>query len=176
MKIYTRTGDDGTTSLIGNKRVSKTHPIIEANGAIDELSSYISLCRQKSKTHDLKFIYDNLENVRTNLLTIGAVTSMSLSHKKEEFSDLSKLSEIDIEKLIDEISITLPKLTCFEVLEGKEIGSHLNIARAICRRAERRVIAAIESGASIPAKICSYLNRLGDFLFVLARWANYSQN
>ena len=175
MKIYAKTGDDGTTSLIGNRRVSKTHPIIEANGAIDELSSYIALCCQKSKTKDLKFIYDNLINIRTDLSTIMAVISMAEIYKKDTCDKLCTLSKIDIEKLMDQISADLPKLTSFIVLEGTEIGCHLHIARTICRIAERRIIAAIKCGASVPAKICSYLNRLSDLLFVLARWANYSQ-
>lgn len=158
--IYTRCGDKGTTTLIGGKRVSKNHPHVEAYGTIDELNAHIGLLLAAIENHPQRTI---LEAVSNNLFNLGCI----LAHEdsKEEIPS-SCIQEI--ERQIDQISEQLPTQKGFLLPPASEAAARANLCRAVCRRAERR-ITAIATEAEISPSICAYINRLSDYLFVLAR-------
>ncbi|MBN2235912.1 MAG: cob(I)yrinic acid a,c-diamide adenosyltransferase [Bacteroidales bacterium] len=164
-KIYTKGGDKGETALIGGTRVPKYHQKIEAYGTIDELKSYLGLIRDLSEdeaTSELLF------EIQDRLFT---TESLIAADSEESTHRLPKLFESDVElleKSIDKMNETLPELTSFIMPGGHVLASHAHIARTICRRAERLTIKSAETHPIDPLCI-KYLNRLSDFLFVLAR-------
>jgi cob(I)alamin adenosyltransferase len=164
-KIYTRTGDTGETSLIGGARVPKYHIRIEAYGTVDELNSFIALI----KDHDID------EHNRSVLLQIQEnlfITESLLANGDEAYlSSLPCISEKDIlllEQEMDTMNQQLPELTRFILPGGGKAASYAHVARCVCRRAERIIIQLAEK-EDIPAIIIRYVNRLSDYLFVLAR-------
>jgi len=164
-KIYTKGGDKGQTALIGGTRVPKYHQRIEAYGTIDELKSYIGLIRDLSED---KVVRDLLFEIQDRLFT---AESLIAADSEESAEKLPKLLESDVElmeKSIDKMNETLPELSSFIMPGGHFLASHAHIARTICRRAERQTIKAAEEFAIDPLCV-KYLNRLSDFLFVLAR-------
>jgi cob(I)alamin adenosyltransferase len=165
-KIYTRTGDKGQTSLIGGTRVPKFHPRIEAYGTIDELNSYIGLIRD----HDIGEHYkDILLEVQDRLFT--AESLVARDPDAEVSISLPLLYEKDIlllEQEIDEMNKVLPELRSFILPGGHPVVSHCHIARCICRRAERHLI-RLSQAQPVEDLVIKYLNRLSDYLFVLAR-------
>lgn len=166
MKIYTRTGDDGTTSLANGQRVPKFHPRIEACGTIDELISWIGLLRgfheNKSRIQTLLFIQDNL-------MSFAAIMSLHDKDKSETGDRLSAdKSSLVLENEIDTLESSLPPLDHFILPGGHILVSYCHIARCVCRRAERAVL-MVNNTSEIPSFICTFLNRLSDYLFVLAR-------
>lgn len=161
MSIYTKTGDDGTTSLYNGKRLSKADCQIETDGSIDELTSYIGLVVVKLKN---KKEADFLVEIQKDLYQIMGF----LSGAKINLSALEK-KVIKFEKKIDLIEKKLPKLNKFILPGGTEISSWFHILRVICRRAERNVVRFDNN-----IIIVKYLNRLSDLLFVMAR--NYGKN
>lgn len=172
MKIYTKTGDKGTTTLFGGTRISKDHIRIESYGTIDELNSYIGLIRdQKIHPH-----YKNiLIEIQDRLFTLGAIlaTPPEKEFKKNGKLRLQKLgiTEKDIELLeneIDTMEKTLPAMTHFILPGGHNTVSYCHISRCVCRRAERMVI-HLNHNEPIADNVIIYLNRLSDYLFVLAR-------
>lgn len=172
MKIYTKTGDDGTTSLIGGKRVLKSDLRIEAYGTVDELNSWIGLINAESHEEDLKSL---LEGLQDQLFVIGS--NLALDPDKGEIK-LPCISEADVhnlEKKIDFMSENLPPLKNFILPGGTSQISHIHIARCVCRRAERASIRASEEG-NLPKIIILFLNRLSDFLFVFARFSANKTN
>ncbi|HRX93720.1 MAG TPA: cob(I)yrinic acid a,c-diamide adenosyltransferase [Chitinophagaceae bacterium] len=165
IKIYTKTGDDGTTSLIGGTKVSKAHIRIDAYGTIDELNSYIGLCRDLITDKESK---KTLLEIQDRLFTIGS--SLACDPEKEPKLKLPDLKDNDIEfleKEIDRMNESLPPMTNFILSGGDPTVSHLHIARCVCRRAERCCVRLEEGAAPI---IIKYLNRLSDYLFVLGRY------
>lgn len=165
-KIYTKTGDKGQTSLIGGTRVQKYHPRIEAYGTIDELKSYIGLIRD----HDIPLpTADLLKEIQDRLFTIESQLAYDPDTKLAR--PLPSIEEEDItllEKEIDIMNESLEPLSSFILPGGHVIVSHCHVARCICRRAERIVIRLSELHHVDELNI-KYLNRLSDFLFVLAR-------
>jgi cob(I)alamin adenosyltransferase len=164
-KIYTKGGDKGKTALIGGTRVPKYHLRIEAYGTLDELKSYIGLIRDLSED---KAISELLFEIQDRLFT---AESLIAADSQESAKGLPKLFETDVEfleKSIDEMNETLPELSSFIMPGGHPLASHTHIARTICRRAERQTIKAAKE-FSIDPLVVKYLNRLSDFLFVLAR-------
>jgi len=165
LKIYTKTGDKGTTSLIGGTKVLKSHERIEAYGTVDELNSYIGLCRDLiTDTRSKK----TLQEVQDRLFTIGS--SLACDPEKETKLKIPDLKESDVEFLeneIDSMNESLPEMKSFILPGGHPIISHIHIARCICRRAERRTIELKDSTEPVVIK---YLNRLSDYLFVLSRF------
>lgn len=165
-KIYTKTGDKGQTSLIGGTRVPKFHPRIEAYGTVDELNSYIGLIRD----HEIAPHYkDVLLEVQDRLFT--AESLIALDPESEQPVRLPQLHEADIELLekeIDAMNEELPELKNFILPGGHTAVSYCHIARTICRRAERHTIRLSQS-QPVPGLVIPYLNRLSDYLFVLAR-------
>ncbi|HSG68414.1 MAG TPA: cob(I)yrinic acid a,c-diamide adenosyltransferase [Bacteroidales bacterium] len=165
-KIYTRTGDKGQTSLIGGTRVPKYHPRIEAYGTVDELNSYIGLIRDHDIPEDIKAL---LLEIQDRLFTIES----QLAHDQEiKLSrPLPVIFEEDVTRLelaIDEMNMVLPPLHSFILPGGHVVVSHCHVARCICRRAERLSIRLSELHTVEELNI-KYLNRLSDYLFVLAR-------
>lgn len=164
-KIYTKTGDKGETSLIGGKRVPKYHEQIEAYGTVDELNSYLGLICDLITNESMKHV---LLEIQDRLFT---AESLLAEDKETSTRVLPQLSEDDIlllEKKIDEMNSELPELSSFILPGGHPIASHCHIARCICRRAERITIKLSEN-IEVSDLVIKYLNRLSDFLFVLAR-------
>lgn len=164
MAIYTRTGDRGTTSLFGGKRVSKSDLQVEAYGSVDELSSFLGLLISKFITRNSKLF---LIKIQKDLYTIMA----SLSGAKVDLSYLDR-RVIDFEKEIDKIDTKLPKLTRFILPGGTEISSLFHICRTSSRRSERNIIRFSLSKKSEVYNLLStikYMNRLSDLFFTLAR-------
>lgn len=165
MKIYTRTGDQGETSLAGGARVSKNDVRIEAYGSVDELNSYIGLIRvQKINNDDKAF----LEWIQRCLMTAAAVFASDYPDSKAIVAGLEEKDISKIEDKIDSIDKNLEALSSFIIPGGNTIISYCHIARCICRKAERKVLAI--DNISKKSRICAkYLNRLSDYLFVLSR-------
>jgi len=165
MKIYTKTGDTGKTSLIGGKRVLKSDERIEAYGTVDELIAYCGLLRDS-------FNNDYYRNVLIRIQDKLMVAASHLAADGMAFeNDLPKIYEKDVnvlEKEIDDMEEQLSPLHSFVIPGGHPTVSHCHIARTICRRAERKTISLAEI-TNIDPLIIKYLNRLSDFLFVLSR-------
>jgi cob(I)alamin adenosyltransferase len=171
MKIYTKTGDKGTTSLIGGTKVSKAHLRIEAYGTVDELNSYLGLCKDLLTDTASKAI---LQEVQDRLFTIGA--ALACDPEKETKMKIPDLKEKDIlllEKEIDRMDETLPPMKSFILPGGHPTVSHIHIGRCICRRAERCCVRLEAEHHQVESNIIKYLNRLSDYLFVLARYATH---
>jgi cob(I)alamin adenosyltransferase len=171
LKIYTKTGDKGTTSLIGGTKVLKSDLRIEAYGTTDELNSYVGLCRDLLTDEKSRQI---LQEVQDRLFTIGS--SLACDPEKEPKMKIPDLEEKDItllEKEIDRMNETLPPMKNFILPGGHATVSHLHIARCICRRAERCCVRLEMEKKEIESIIIKYLNRLSDYLFVLARYTSH---
>ncbi|MFT4093731.1 MAG: cob(I)yrinic acid a,c-diamide adenosyltransferase [Niabella sp.] len=165
--IYTKTGDKGKTSLIGGTKVSKAHLRIESYGTIDELNSYIGLCKELLQEEISK---STLQEIQDRLFTIGATLACDPDKKTKITIPGIPESDIDfLEKEIDRMDATLEPMKHFILPGGDVTISHLHIARCICRRAERCCVRLSEE-TTVEQVILKYLNRLSDYLFVLARY------
>ena len=165
MKIYTKTGDKGYTSLIGGKRVPKFHDRIEAYGTIDELISYIGLIR----AHSISVVASKqLLDIQEGLMSCAAIVACDNDDNKVNVPSINEDNIIPLENAIDEMERTLKPLQSFIIPGGHIVVSHCHVARTICRRAERCVI-RLSQESTIPEEVVQYLNRLSDYLFVLAR-------
>ena len=166
MKIYTKTGDKGYTSLIGGTRVPKHHLRIESYGTVDELNSYIGLIRDQTdlqaETKEL------LKEIQDRLFTIGSSLASDPEKSKMKIPDLHEKDIELLETEIDTMNEQLPDLKHFILPGGSTSVSFCHIARCVCRRAERITVHLAED-SFVDQKISIYLNRLSDFLFVLAR-------
>lgn len=169
--IYTRTGDKGTTSLVGGVRVSKTHTRLEAYGTIDELSSHIGLLLTYVEIEE---DVELLTYVQHKLFTVGSYLATDTT--QTEVNIASEVSEASIERIeqrIDEVDVALPRLTAFILPGGNRASTVAHVCRTICRRAERRILAIEETEqVEIDEKVKRFVNRLSDYLFVLARELN----
>jgi cob(I)alamin adenosyltransferase len=166
LKIYTRTGDKGQTSLIGGTRVPKFHPRIEVYGTIDELNSYIGLIRDHDIADHFKEV---LLEIQDRLFTAESI--IALDPGAVATGKLPELQDADIiflEQEIDRMNEELPELKSFILPGGHPVVSYCHIARCVCRRAERHTIRLART-QPVEEKVLRYLNRLSDFLFVLAR-------
>ena len=167
--VYTRTGDKGMTSLIGGIRVPKNHARLEAYGTVDELNSQIGvLMSYMNDEHDYNFllgIQNMLFVVGSNLATDTSVRQLSegsvVSHEKVE----------EIEKEIDEVDAALPPLKAFVLPSGCRAAAVAHVCRTVCRRAERRIL-SLRDNCEVDEQVMLYINRLSDYLFVLARKLN----
>lgn len=172
MKVYTKTGDKGTTALFGGTRVPKHHIRIDSYGTVDELNSHIGLIRDQNIDAHYKTI---LERIQDRLFTVGAVLATDpekaiLKNGKQRLN-IPKISTSDIELLEQEIDLmdaALPQMTHFVLPGGHQTVSFCHIARCVCRRAER-LASALNDISPFDAHTLKYLNRLSDYLFVLAR-------
>ncbi|NJK96476.1 MAG: cob(I)yrinic acid a,c-diamide adenosyltransferase [Bacteroidetes bacterium] len=165
MKIYTKTGDKGQTSLIGGKRVSKSHLRIEAYGTIDELISHIGLLRDLSEN---PITHDFLVNIQDRLMICAAILAADCEDCQTKIPEIldSDIKELELE--MDAMEETLEPLMSFVLPGGHPTVSHCHIARTVCRRAER-IIVELSENFFVPDKLVKYINRLSDYLFVLSR-------
>jgi cob(I)alamin adenosyltransferase len=171
LKIYTKTGDLGTTSLIGGTKVSKSNIRIETYGTIDELNSYIGLVSDHCNDEHSKII---LKEIQDRLFTIGS--SLACDPDKEQKLNIPDLKEIDVELLekeIDSMNEKLPEMKHFILPGGHMSVSTTHIARCVCRRAERWCVNMQDQNIFVEPLIIKYLNRLSDYLFILARYIGH---
>lgn len=165
MKIYTKTGDTGKTSLLGGSRVSKADLRIDAYGTVDELNSYIGLLRDQEINQKREGL---LKEIQDRLFTIGAALATEPGKEKVKRPDLHNEDLELLEKEIDAMESQLPPLRHFILPGGHQVVSFCHIARTVCRRTERCVIDLMEI-EHVDEIIIKYLNRLSDYLFVLGR-------
>lgn len=171
-KIYTKTGDQGKTSLIGGTKVPKSSLRIDAYGTVDELNSYIGLVSDYLSGETA--MVSLLREIQDRLFTIGA--SLACDPEKETKMRIPDLYERDVqglEKSIDEMNEVLPEMKSFILPAGHVAVSTTHIARCVCRRAERLCVGLQEGGEFISPLVLQYMNRLSDHLFVLARWIGH---
>ena len=172
MKIYTKTGDYGQTSLLGGTRVSKSHERIDSYGDLDELNSFVgfALSAFPDVWHDEKKLF---ESIQANLFILGS--QLACEVEKREVYKLKNIAADEIQKLeneIDRMTSDLEPLKNFILPGGSEVASRIHLCRTITRRVERKVIAVFDEDSQ-PANSIIYLNRLSDYFFCFARWANY---
>jgi len=169
MKIYTRTGDKGKTSLIGGTKVFKSDLRIESYGTVDELNSFVGLCLDQLKSGKINNV---LAEIQDRLFTIGS--ALACDPEKEAKLKIPDLHEADIvllEKEIDKMNEGLPVMKSFILPGGHMTVSTLHVTRTVCRRAERCCVKLRKKEIEVEPLIIKYLNRLSDYLFVLARYA-----
>jgi cob(I)alamin adenosyltransferase len=177
LKVYTRTGDTGETSLFGGKRVRKNDARVEAYGAVDETNAFIGFARaaisegSSGSREALNYIDSVLAPVQNKLFSIGAVLAGSGDENYQV-----KDSDIEfLEKAIDKMDEEIPPIKAFILPYGTDLCSKLHMARVMTRRAERRIV-ALSGSETVDPKTIAYMNRLSDFLFTLARYANKAQS
>ncbi len=170
MKIYTRTGDDGQTQLLGPGRVSKHHARIEAYGAVDELNAALGLAQSEGQSAPLTTL---VASIQSDLFSLGA--ALADPDPNGPFHHAIQPAHVArLEHAIDSLEASLPKLTQFILPGGTRPAALLHVARTVCRRAERRVVALAQiKSEHVPETAIIYLNRLSDLLFVMARAANH---
>lgn len=173
MKIYSRKGDKGDTSLFNGKIVKKHNLRVDAYGTIDELNSFIGLLKDYIEDEKIK---DLLNTIQIKLFSIGSF--LSAINKEGELSNKVKIENIDIENIeseIDNFNKDLPKLKNFIIPGGHKPSSYSHVCRSICRRAERK-ISEINDESKINPLILPYVNRLSDLFFVLSRYLSFNDN
>jgi cob(I)alamin adenosyltransferase len=169
LKIYTKTGDNGTTSLIGGAKVGKDNIRIESYGSVDELNSYIGLVSDLIGSF---YPTDFLREIQDRLFTIGS--SLACDPEKEPGFSIPDLKESDVKQLeaeIDRMNVELPEMKFFILPGGHPSVSYIHIARCVCRRAERQCVHLDREEGHVEKVVLIFLNRLSDYLFVLGRYA-----
>jgi cob(I)alamin adenosyltransferase len=177
MKIYTKTGDKGTSSLFNGERRGKTDSFFTALGDVDEVNANVGLAREHcldmSDGVARAALISQLAHIQSRLLDVGSAVATPLdssSSRKIAISQFGQEHATQLEGWIDEMDDSLPALTTFILPSGGKAASHLHVARAVCRRAERSVV-ALEDAVS--AGVRQYMNRLSDYLFTAARFASH---
>jgi cob(I)alamin adenosyltransferase len=173
MKIYTKTGDKGKTSLIGGTRVWKNDARLEAYGTIDELNAFIGVLITSKLPADVQ---EFLIGIQHQLFTIGSF--LATDRSKTEIKSASVIHEADVQALeqeIDRLNESLPPIRKFILPGGSHAGSVAHVCRAITRRAERKILHLVQTGFEIDALLLQYVNRLSDYLFVLSRYLTVSE-
>lgn len=171
MKLYTKTGDDGSTTPGGGRRVRKSDIRCEAIGTVDELNAHVGLAVELARVRGLKDLHDALAPVQSELFRVGAALADPKTPHGPTPAAIDRL-----ERCIDHAWETLPELDCFVLPGGCAPACELHVARTLCRRAERRAVACADAGIDLPPTVLTYLNRLSDALFALARAANAQTN
>lgn len=170
--VYTKTGDKGTTSLVGGNRVPKTHIRLEAYGTVDELNSHLGLLNTYLQDEaDSHFI----SSIQHKLFTIGS--HLATDQEKTELKAASILTQEDVERIeqeIDRLDEQLPELRAFILPGGSRGAAVCHVCRTVCRRAERRILALSET-CTISPEVLAFVNRLSDYLFVLSRKINFDE-
>ena len=164
-KIYTKTGDKGTTSLLGGTKVSKAHLRIEAYGTVDELNSHVGLCRDLVPGEHQQSM---LQEIQDRLFTIGSTLAADPEKSKMKLPELKEEDVTLLEQEMDKMNEKLPEMRSFVLPGGHTTVSYCHIARCVCRRAERCTIHLAET-SFVSEIVQKYLNRLSDYLFVLSR-------
>ena len=174
MKVYTKTGDKGQTSLVGGQRVSKCCERLESYGTIDELNSHIGVlatyCTDKADT-------DFLAGIQGALFVVGGYLATDNSQHEVRTGNIVTESMVnDVECEIDRLQALLPPLRLFILPGGSRAASYAHVCRTVCRRAERQILRLAETGVDIDNNVTAYVNRLSDYFFVLARKLNLDNN
>ena len=173
MKIYTKTGDQGETALLGRTRVGKDHPRVAAYGDVDELNSVLGLAKSHARDADLSGL---LQEVQRDLFALGAQLADpggSVGSRRAKAA-ITGSHVRRLEKAIDSRQAQLPPLRAFILPGGSRTGAILHLARTVCRRAERSIV-ALGRREKLDPRILAYVNRLSDLLFVLARFENHRE-
>lgn len=165
MKIYTKTGDKGTTALLGGARVPKSDLRIEAYGTIDELNAHMGLLRDQ-EVNEARV--DFLSDIQNKLFSIGSLLAAQPGKKLDYLPEINENDAASLESAIDEMNEVLPEMKNFILPGGHQAVSFCHIARCVCRRAERKAV-ALAGEEEVNGAIIVYLNRLSDYLFVLSR-------
>jgi cob(I)alamin adenosyltransferase len=165
MKIYTKTGDQGSTSLFGGKRVSKADLRIDTYGTVDELNSWIGVLRDQSVNQSRKEI---LVEIQDRLFTIGSILATEPENTKVKIPALAESDIVLLETNMDEMDAALPPMRFFVLPGGNSSVSFGHVTRTVCRRAERLVI-ALDQTEKVDPLVIKYMNRLSDYLFMLCR-------
>ena len=171
--IYTKTGDAGTTSLVGGTRVPKCDPRVEAYGTVDELNAHLGLLAEMVRSFDTES-FPRLKEVQRDLFIIQTL----LATEKEVPFDLPALPEDAVQRLegyIDVHQAALPRLTTFVIPGGTLAAAQCHVARTVCRRAERQIVALSSQVSTLNPQLSTYINRLSDYLFVLSRHLVHAQ-
>jgi cob(I)alamin adenosyltransferase len=171
LKIYTKTGDAGTTSLIGGTKVPKSHIRIESYGTVDELNSFIGYSNDLIQDEHSNMM---LKEIQDRLFTIGS--SLACDPEKEPQMKIPDLKETDVKLLeseIDKMNEALPPMKSFLLPGGHPAVSSLHVCRCVCRRTERICVFMLEESIFIDPLVIKYLNRLSDYLFVLSRYVGH---
>jgi cob(I)alamin adenosyltransferase len=165
MKIYTKTGDTGTTSLVGGTRLSKAHIRIDSYGTVDELNAFLGVLRDQPVNEGRREL---LKEIQDRLFTIGSHLASEPDHTRRRLPDLLEKDVVALENEMDAMDAALPPLRAFVLPGGHPAVSFGHVARTVCRRAERAVI-QLHEHEPVEEIIIRYLNRLSDYLFVLCR-------
>ncbi len=169
MKIYTKTGDSGDTSLFGGGRVGKEDVRVEAYGQVDELNAFLGLARAEG----LGAMDALAQSLQDQLFTVGAMLATPAGSKAEKSIPKARAEWVTaMEEAIDRFDTELPPLTTFILPAGTKAAALLHVARTVCRRCERHVVPLVRNG-KVPPEVVVYLNRLSDLLFTMARVANH---
>ncbi len=171
MKIYTRTGDSGTTGILGGDRVTKFHPRIESYGSVDELNAAIGVVLSDASLETLGAAIPVLTRIQSELFVVGA----DLATPSEARTEVPRVTDEMITRLerdIDDLDASLDPIRSFVLPGGSAAAARLHVARTVCRRSERRVTRLADT-EEINKRTMIYLNRLADLLFVMARYANH---
>lgn len=179
MKIYTKAGDEGQTSLVGGHRVSKGEDRLEAYGTVDELNSVLGLLiadiatlPPQAQTPKIKNVVSLLSQIQNLLFTVGSRLACDNQKTLDQLPKLEESAILALEKAIDDYQGQLPPLTEFILPGGERTASLAHLGRTVCRRAERATVRLLSSSFPPEALLIRYLNRLSDYLFVLARVLN----
>lgn len=174
MKVYTKTGDKGQTSLVGGQRVSKCCERLESYGTVDELNSHIGvLITYCNDDKDKDFLVD----VQGKLFVVGGYLATDNSQREIRQGNIVTTEMVEeVEHEIDRLQELLPPLKLFILPGGSRAASYAHVCRTVCRRAERCILRLVETGAEVDDNVTAYVNRLSDYLFVLARKLNVDNN
>ncbi len=168
MRIYTRTGDDGTTGLLGPGRVLKNAARVEACGAVDELNAALGVVRTLDPDG---WLAAELATIQSRLFHVGAELAALTPDVPAQRDRIGDEDVAALERWIDRLDAELAPLTSFVLPGGSALAAQLHVTRAVCRRAERRTVSLLQA-EPVELRLVRYLNRLGDLLFVMARWCN----
>jgi cob(I)alamin adenosyltransferase len=177
-RVYTKKGDRGETRLVGGQKVRKSHPRIESYGTLDELNSVLGMARQtiaEQHGEDARFagLSDELLRVQHELFNLGSVLATRPEDVVEQMPRVTEVDVAALEESIDRHNEELPPLRSFVLPGGSRLNADLHLARTVCRRAERHMVAMSEE-EEVDAASMSYINRLSDALFVWSRWASHA--
>ncbi|MGI6218287.1 MAG: cob(I)yrinic acid a,c-diamide adenosyltransferase [Bacteroidaceae bacterium] len=171
--LYTQTGDAGQTSLVGGVRVAKTHPRIEAYGTVDELNAHLGLLCTEYPADAPQI--GQIRDIQNQLFRIGAYLATDAAHTSPAAASYILPDDIArLEHWIDETDAQLPPLRAFLLPGGGRIAAQAHVARTVCRRAERQIVSLFQE-IGVEQNIQTYMNRLSDYLFVIARMGNFSE-
>ena len=179
--VYTKTGDKGTTSLVGGQRVLKCSARVEAYGTVDELNSHLGLLaammQEKSKNLDIAFdvrekfeiLYNQMKSIQNDLFVIQTLLATQDKETYEKLTPIKAESIADMEQWIDNIESVLPRLSSFVIPGGSMESAQAHVCRTVCRRAER-IAVSLSQAETVEENILRFINRLSDYLFVVARY------